>query len=34
MIGDFDDKVVLIMDGCSAHKIEPTMEVFAQKGLW
>ena len=33
MIGDFDDKVVLIMDGCSAHKIEPFMEVFAQKRI-
>ena len=31
MIGDFNDNVVLIMDGCSAHKIEPFMEVFAKK---
>ena len=33
MMGDFNDNVVLIMDGCSAHKIEPFMEVFAQKRL-
>ena len=29
-LGDFDDKAVLIMDGCSCHQIEPFMEVFAQ----
>ena len=33
MMGDFNDNVVLIMDGCSAHKIEPFMEVFAQKRI-
>ena len=33
MMGDFNDNVVLIMDGCSSHKIEPFMEVFAQKRI-
>ena len=33
MMGDFNDKAVLIMDGCSAHKIEPFIEVFQQRRI-
>ena len=33
MMGDFNDKAVLVMDGCSAHKIEPFIEAFQQRRI-
>ena len=32
-LGDFDGKAVLIMDGCKSHKVQPFLEVFAQKRI-
>ena len=30
-LATFDEKAVLIMDGCKPHKIEPFRELLAQK---
>ena len=32
-LATFDEKAVLIMDGCKAHKIEPFRELLAQKNI-
>ena len=33
MIGSFNDKAILIMDGFSSHKVEPFLEEFAQRRI-
>ena len=33
-LGPFDDKAVLIMDGCSAHKIRGLEGFLAKKESW
>ena len=32
-LGYFDDRAVLIMDGCKSHKIQPFLEEFARRRI-